>query len=70
MRKSYIQPEAEILSIKSFEDFLALSPYNPSDTDDNDMGGSSGSIGDYDSPSIWGYPRLYVEDFLLIKFFY
>ena len=54
MRKAYIQPDAEILSIRSLEDFLALSPDNPLDPDDNDMGGSSGSIGDYDSPSIWG----------------
>ena len=54
MRKSYIKPDAEFLSIRSLEDFLLLSPDNPLDPDDNDMGGSSGSIGDYDSPSIWG----------------
>ena len=58
MRKAYIQPDAEILSIRSIEDFLALSPNNPldpgdgDDSDDNGMGGSSGDISP-DRPGIW-----------------
>ncbi len=58
MRKAYIQPDAEILSIRSIEDFLALSPDNPldpgdgDDSDDNGMGGSSGNISP-DRPGIW-----------------
>ena len=58
MRKAYIQPDAEILSIRSIEDFLALSPDNPldpgdgDDSDDNGMGGSSGNISP-ERPGIW-----------------
>ena len=58
LRKAYIQPDAEILSIRSIEDFLALSPNNPLDPDDGDenddngMGGSSGDISP-DRPGIW-----------------
>lgn len=58
MRKAYIQPEAELLSLKSLDDFLALSSDNPLDPDDNEegedngMGESSGNITD-ERPGIW-----------------
>lgn len=58
MRKAYIQPDAEIISIRSLEDFLTLSQDNPLDPDDNEeneengMGGSSGNI-EPDRPGIW-----------------
>ena len=58
MRKAYIQPDAEILSIRALEDFLSLSPENPLDPDDSDeneddgLGGTSGNISP-DRPGIW-----------------
>lgn len=58
MRKAYIQPDAELLNLKSIEDFLVLSPDNPLDPDDNEededngMGESSGNITP-ERPGIW-----------------
>ena len=52
MRKFYVQPKAELLSLTSLEDFLLLSP-DLDEEDDNEMGGSSGTI-QPDRPGIWG----------------
>lgn len=54
MRKAYIQPNLEFLSLKAFDDFLVLSSDNPLDPDeeDNEMGDSSGNIKP-DRPGIW-----------------
>ena len=53
MRKSYMQPQAEIFSLSSLDDFLLGSPGLDDGEDDNEMGESSGNIKP-DRPGIWG----------------
>ncbi len=46
MKKAYIQPEAQLLSLASLEDFLVSSPDKPETDTDTDWGNEGGD--DYD----------------------